>query len=80
MVVSAANQVSLPNSVACNESISAVESCCLQRTSFRCQKCVVCSELVFVAETVLSAANEFSVPNRVVSSESVFVAELYCLQ
>jgi hypothetical protein len=80
MVMSAANQVSLPNGVACSESIFVVESCCLQRTSFHCRNCVVCSELVFVAETVLSTTNEFSLPNCVVSSKSVFVVELYCLQ
>ena len=79
MVMSAANQVSLSNGVACSESIFAVESCCLQRTSFRCRNYVICSELVFIAET-LSTTNEFSLPNCVVSSKSVFVVELYCLQ
>ena len=57
--------------------------------AFAAENCVVCSELVFAAKTVLFAANQFSLPNYIetvslpnwgVSTESVFAAELFCPQ
>jgi len=62
---------------------------CQQRIRFRCRNCVVCSELVFAAETMLSAVNQRSLLKLcylqrtnvrcrkcVVCSKSAFVAEV----
>jgi hypothetical protein len=50
MVLSPTNQISLSKLY------------CLQRSSVRCQNCVVCNESKFAAEIVLSTANQSSLP------------------
>jgi hypothetical protein len=72
-VLSVTNQHSLPRSVVYSKIGFTAEICCQQRTSVRCQKCVICSESTFAiessivyseigiaAEIMMSAANQSS--------------------
>jgi hypothetical protein len=55
------NLVSLPNGVACSESVFDAELCCLQQISVHCEKLAFTTEIVWSA-AVLPTANQFSLP------------------